>query len=85
MADLTAVKAKLTFRKNALEKLYAAYLALVEGGVKSYTIDDRQLTRFDLTALKKEIDELEQEVAELQGQLDGKRPRRALGVVPRDW
>ncbi len=85
MIDQTAVKAKLTFRKNALEKLYAAYLALVEGGVKSYTIDDRQLTRFDLPVLKKEIDKLEQEVEELQGQLDGKRPRKALGVVPRDW
>ncbi len=85
MIDQTTIKAKLTFRREALKKLYAAYLALVEGGVKSYTIDDRQLTRFDLPALKKEIDALEQEVEELQGQLDGKRPRKALGVVPRDW
>ena len=39
---------------SRLEKLMAAYEALVTGGVKSYMIDDRQLTRFDLPVLKKE-------------------------------
>ncbi len=85
MADMTELKARLEFRKTALEKLRKAYLALVDGGVKSYMIDDRQLTRFDLPALKKEIEEAEKEVDQLTNALNGARPRRAFGVIPCDW
>lgn len=85
MIDKTELKARLDFRKKALEKLRKAYLALVDGGVKSYTIDDRQLTRLDLRSLKKEIDETEAEVDELTALLSQKKPRKAFGVIPRDW
>lgn len=85
MADMTEVRARLTFWKSALEKLQAAYLALVDGRVKSYTIDDRQLTRFDLPSLKDEITEAEKKVDELAALLNGRRPRKAFGVIPRDW
>ena len=60
MADMTDVKIRLNFWRSAYEKLTAAYTALVDGRVKSYTIDDRQLTRFDLSTLKDEIEEAEQ-------------------------
>ena len=83
--DKIEIAAKLEFRRTALTKLRAAYLALVDGGVKSYTIDDRQLTRFDLPVLKSEIEDMEDEIAELNALLNGKRPRKAVGVVPRDW
>ncbi len=85
MADATELKARLEFWKSALSKLRAAYLALVDGGVKSYTIDDRQLTRFDLPSLKDEIKEAEKKVDELTALLSNKRPRKAFGVIPRDW
>lgn len=85
MADKTELKARLEFRKAALDKLRAAYLALVDGGVKSYTIDDRELTRFDLPALSDEIDEAEKKVDELENALAGKRARKSVGVIPRDW
>lgn len=85
MADMTEVRARLTFWKSALEKLQAAYLALVDGRVKSYTIDDRQLTRFDLPSLKDEITEAEKKVDELTALLNGRKPRKAFGVIPRDW
>lgn len=85
MADTTELKARLAFRKAALEKLRAAYLALVDGGVKSYTIDDRQLTRFDLPDLADEIDDVEKKVDELTAMLSGKKPRKSVGVIPRDW
>lgn len=85
MTDATELKARLEFWKNALSKLRAAYLALVDGGVKSYTIDDRQLTRFDLPSLKDEIKEAEKKVDELTALLSNKRPRKAFGVIPRDW
>lgn len=85
MADKVEIKARLEFRKEALKKLRAAYLALVDGGVKSYTIDDRTLTRFDLPALKKEITDAEKDVDSLTAQLNGRRPRKAFGIVPMDW
>lgn len=85
MADVTELKARLEFWKSALSKLRVAYLALVDGGVKSYTIDDRQLTRFDLPSLKDEIKEAEKKVDELTALLSNKRPRKAFGIIPRDW
>lgn len=83
--DKTEICARLEFWKNALSKLRAAYLALVDGGVKSYTIDDRQLTRFDLPSLKDEIEEAEAKVDELAALLSNKRARKAFGIIPRDW
>lgn len=83
--DRTEICARLEFWKNALSKLRAAYLALVDGGVKSYTIDDRQLTRFDLPSLKDEIEEAEAKVDELTALLSNKRARKAFGIIPRDW
>lgn len=85
MADMTELNARLTFKKSALEKLRNAYLALIDGGVKAYMIDDRQLTRFDLPVLKKQIDDLEDEIDELEALIEGARPRRAFGVIPRDF
>jgi len=85
MADLTELTARREFKKKALERLREAYIALIEGGVKSYMIDDRQLTRFDLPVLKKQIDALEEEIDELDALIAGARPRRAFGVIPRDF
>lgn len=85
MVDKTEIKARLEFRKKALEKLRAAYLALVDGRVKSYTIDDRQLTRLDLGTLKKEIKAAEEEVDELTSMVEGRKPRKAVGIILRDW
>ena len=83
--DKVELNARLEFRKKSLSKLRKAYLALLDGGVKSYTIDDRQLTRFDLPDLENAIKQMENEVDELETQLKGRRPRKAFGIVPRDW
>ena len=85
MSSRTVIQKRLAFRESALERLYDAYDALLKGGVKSYTIDDRQLTRLDLGALAEEIREMESEIDELTAQLNGGRARRAFGVLPRDW
>ena len=66
-------------------KIRAAYIALVDGGVQSYTIDNRSLTRFDLPSLLREIQQAERKVDELTALLTGRRPRKAFGVVPRNW
>lgn len=85
MASKIIIEKRLAFREKALEKLYEAYSALVDGGVKSYTIDDRQLTRFDLPALSEEIKQMESEIDELTAELKGSKRRKAFGVIPRDW
>lgn len=85
MKDKTELKARLEFWRKALKNLRIAYLALLDGGVKKYTIDDRSLTRFDLPELKKEIEEAEAKVDELEALLNGKRTRKSVAVIPRDW
>lgn len=85
MASAVELRARLDFWQEALKKLRKAYIELVDGGVKTYMIDDRQLTRLDLTALEKQIEEAEAKVEELEELLNGQRPRRAFGVIPRDW
>lgn len=71
--------------RSQLDRLMDAYIALVEGGVKSYKIDDRELTRFDIPTLRKAIDEAEKKIAALEAELEGQKPRRAFAVLPRDW
>lgn len=85
MANAVELRARLDFWKKALEKLRTAYLKLLDGGVKSYRIDDRELTRFDLPKLQDEIEAAEKKVDELTAMLEGQKPRRAVGVIPRDW
>lgn len=62
-------------------------LMLSPNGIKSYSIGSRNTTRYD-TALKEiqdTIKQLETEVQELEMMLGGKSPRKAVGVVFRDW
>ena len=84
MVNKTEIRARLTFWKSALEKLQNAYVALVENGVKSYMVDDRQLTRLDIPALYDEITQTEKKIDALTDMLNGRKPRKAFGVIPRD-
>ena len=85
MANAVELRARLDFWQKALEKLRMAYLKLLDGGVKSYRIDDRELTRFELPKLQEEIEAAEKKVDELTALLEGQKPRRAVAVIPRDW
>lgn len=85
MRSKTEIRARLAFWQDALNKLRKAYLALLYGGVKSYRLDDMELTRLDLGTLSKRIEEAEAKVDELTTALSGGRSRRAFGVLPRDW
>ena len=82
--DNTELKARLEFRSEAVKELRKAYLALVTGQVQSYTIGSRNLTKFDLTKLKDEIDEMEKELDQLTALNSGRTRRKAVGVIPRD-
>ena len=83
--DKTEAKARLEFWRKTLEQLRTAYLNLLDGGVKSYSINNRELTRFDLPDLKDQIEDVERKVDYLEGLVADKRPRKAFGIVPRDW
>lgn len=85
MTSKTEIKARLEFRKDSIQKLRTAYIALVDGGVQSYSIGSRTLTRLDLSRLAEEIKRLEKEIDGLEEQLRGGRARKAVAVVPRDW
>ena len=60
-------------------------ISLLDGGVKSYSIANRQLTRLDLPDLKKAIEDMEKEIDELEALLQGRKSRRAFAVIPTDW
>ena len=83
--DSIEVKARFEFWRKTLTALREAYLKLLDGGVKSYRINNRELTRFDLPEIKDEIEAAERKVDELTALLNKKRPRKSLGVIPRDW
>jgi hypothetical protein len=85
MASREIIQKRLTYWEGVYEKLQEAYLALVEGGVKSYTINDRSITKFDIPNLLKQIEEVERKIDELTSMLEGRAARKAVGIIPRDW
>lgn len=82
---IETIEKKLAFRNRVLDKLYDAYEAISSGRVKSYMIDDRQLTNHNLDDLSDEIRKVEEEIDELEALLDGGGRRKAVGVIPMNW
>lgn len=84
---MTREQAKILYDyyDKLITKLTEAKLALISGGVKSYKIDDREITRFDIDKLTAEIDDAVKKRAEYMALMNGRKTRRAVGVVPRDF
>lgn len=82
---------RLTIKISDTEERLAAYkareLEMLRGGVQSYGIGSRNLTRYntDLAAVRSAIEELELKLEELYAQQGGGRPRKAFGIIPRDY
>lgn len=85
MASRAELTARLEFHKTSMNAAQTAYIALLNGQAQSYTIGSRSLTKFDLGKLREEISYHQKEIDGLTAELNGKRRRRAVGVVPRDW
>lgn len=79
------MQADLDFHKAAKTALQSAYLALADGGVQSYTIGSRSLTRLDMEKIRSEIAAHDKAIAELTAALSGRRRVKAVGFIPRDW
>lgn len=84
-ANKAQIQIDLDFHKTAKQKLQEAYLAIAEGGVQSYSIGSRSLTKHDLEKIRTEIAGHDKAIGELSAALQGKRRRKAVGIVPRDW
>lgn len=82
-----AIQEKLEIKKARLAAYLDRETEMLTGGVQSYGIGSRNLTRYqtDLSNIRAAIKELEQEIALLEGQLEGRKTRKAIGVIPRDW
>lgn len=78
------LKDRLAKKKERLDLYYAAEEAII-GGAQSYSLGTRSLTRGNLADIRAMIDSLEKDVNELEDRIKGKRPRKAFGVVPRDF
>ena len=83
--NTATIQERLNFWRDQLGKLMDAYSSLIAGEVKSYSISDRTLTKFDIPSLRKAIDEAEKKVDTYEAMLEGQKPRKAFGVLPRDW
>lgn len=79
------IRQRLSFWTDIYEKYQAAYIALVESGVKYYMVDDRQLSKFEILDVQENIEKAEKMIDYYQSLLDGKAARKAFGIIPREW
>lgn len=82
-----AITRQLEIKQDRLAIYLAREKEMLTGGVQSYGIGSRNLSRYqtDLSNIRAAIKELEADIALLEGQLAGRSVRKAVGVVPRDW
>lgn len=88
MTNKTTIIQKLERKKKRLETYLAREAILLSpDGVQSYGVGSRNLSRYqtDLGEIRRAIEDLENEIEELEGLLTGCAPRKAVGVIPRDW
>jgi hypothetical protein len=87
MKTRKTIEIELTGKRERLELYLKREAEMLSGGVQSYGIGSRNLSRYntDLAAIRAAIKELEDDIAALEALLNGQRPRKAVGVVPRDW
>ena len=87
MKTRATIEAELTAKRTRLELYLKREAEMLDGGVQSYGIGSRNLARYntDLSQIRDAIKQLEKEITNLEGALNGQKPRKAVGVVPRDW
>lgn len=87
MKTRKTIEAELSVKRDRLDLYLKREAEMLDGGVQSYGIGSRNLARYntDLSTIRAAIKELEEEIATLEGALSGQKPRKAVGVVPRDW
>lgn len=89
---MARAKAEIMAELEETRERLKSYLAqeknmLSPDGVQGYTIGTRNLQRYQtgLGDIQKMIKDLRKRIRELEAELRGQSPRRAIGVTPRDW
>lgn len=77
----------LKAKKRRLELYLSREEKMLTDGVQSYGIGSRNIARYntDLAQVRASIRELEEEIKELENKKIGKKPRKAVGIITRDW
>lgn len=85
--DKKHIQQQIKDKRERLQAYREKERDLLSGGVQSYGIGSRNVARYnvDLAIIRAAIKELESELAALEAQESGRRPRKAVGVIPRDW
>lgn len=85
--DKATVQRELTQTRERLTLYLEREATMLKDGVQLYTIGSRSLQRYNtpLSEIRAEIANLRKRVAELEDELAGHRPRRAVAAVPHEW
>ena len=86
-STLSEIQQKIATTRERLDLYLAREKEMLTGGVQSYGVGSRNLTRYntDLSAIRSAIEELKKELEELQVEEKGGKTRKAFAVLPRDW
>ncbi len=84
MINKRTARKMFNYYTERIDQLIQAQTALTAGGVKSYTIGDRTLTKFDMSRITAELDEAVNKQAYYDAILKGRQTRRMVGIVPTD-
>lgn len=82
------VKKELEQERKRLDMYLDREAAMLDkNGVQSYGIGSRNLQRYNiaLTEIQNTIEKIRNRIRELENELQGRAPRRAMGIVPHDW
>lgn len=84
MISKKTAKKMYNYYTERIDQLIRAQTELTSGGVKSYTIGDRQITKFDLYRLSSEIEDAVNQQAYYDAILHGRPTRGICTIVPND-
>ena len=79
------IEYQLSIKRNRLELYLKREAEMLDGGVQSYGIGSLPRYNTDLGSIRAAIKQLEADIEALEAALNGEKPRKAVGVVPRDW
>lgn len=82
MIRKATAKKMYEYYSKQIDRLIQAQEALTSGGVKSYTIGDRQITRYDLGSVSEEIEEAVKRQAYYDTIIKGKPVRAMAAIIP---
>lgn len=81
------LQAEIDEKKARLALYIKREEVMLTGGVQSYGIGSRNLSRYntDLSQIRAAIKELQNDIAELEAQIEGGSARKRVGLVYREW